>query len=113
MAIGMTYEQYWYGDPLMVRAYYKAEQLRQKKANESAWLQGVYFQYALDSVVGNMFRKSGDKLTEYPPQPLDLKVNKEKETEEQRAVREEREKNFALAYMTNMVRCGQNWGKAR
>ena len=106
----MTYDEYWFGDPLMVRAFYKAEQLRQKKVNEEKWLQGIYFRYALNSVIGNMFGKTGEAV-DYPNRPINITAEKEEETEEQRAVREEREKNFALAYMSNMVRFGQDWGK--
>lgn len=42
MSIGMTYEQYWYGDPLMVKAFLKADKLMQERKNAEAWLQGMY-----------------------------------------------------------------------
>jgi len=107
MAIGMTYEQYWYGDPLMVRAFYKAEQLRQERMNEEAWLFGAYTYRALDSTVGNMMRKKGAKLSEYPENPIGL-VNQEETADENL---EEQEEVYALAYMTNMVMAGKNWHK--
>lgn len=109
MAIGMTYEQYWYGDPLMVRAFYKAEQLRQQRINEDAWLFGVYTYRALDSTVGNMVRKKGTKPSEYPKKPVEL--IKQEETEIEKEQREEQEEVYALAYMTNMVLAGKNWKK--
>lgn len=109
MAIGMTYEQYWYGDPLMVRAFYKAEQLRQKSMNEEAWLNGVYVYRALDATVGNMMRKNGAEPAEYPKKPIEFA--KKEETEEEKADREEQEAVYALAYMTNMVMAGKNWHK--
>lgn len=109
MAIGMTYEQYWYGDPLMVRAFYKAEQLRQQRMNEEAWLIGAYTYRALDSTVGNMMRKKGAKPSEYPEKPVELV--KQEETKAEKEEREDKEEVYALAYMTNMVMAGKNWHK--
>ena len=105
----MTYEQYWYGDPLMVRAYYKADQLRQERANEQAWLSGVYVYHAIDATVGNAFRKQGNRPSEYPKKPL--RIMQPEETEEEREKREEQEAVFAQAYMMNMVMAGKNWKK--
>ena len=109
MAIGMTYEQYWYGDPLMVRAFYKAEQLRQQRMNEQAWLIGAYTYRALDSTVGNTMRKNGAKPSEYPEKPVELV--KQEETKAEKEEREDKEEVYALAYMTNMVMAGKNWHK--
>ena len=110
MAIGMTYEQYWYGDPLMVRAFYKAEKIRRNKMNESAWLQGIYFYQGLKATVGNLMRKKSDEEYKYPEKPIDLEPEKLKnvvKTEEQ----EEQEKAFARAYMLQMMQAGKAWGK--
>lgn len=109
MAIGMTYEQYWYGDPLMVRAYYKADRLRQERMNEQAWLYGSYVLRAIDSTIGNAFKKQGTRPSEYPRKPIEI-VKKE-ETEEEREAREEQEAVYAEAYMMNMVMAGKNWKK--
>ena len=110
MAIGMTYDQYWFGDPLMVRAFYKADKLRRRREDENAWLYGMYVQSAIDATVGNMFRKTGETRAEYPKEPILL--SKAKEVQEMReAQRKENEKNFALAWMTSFVQAGKNWGK--
>lgn len=104
----MTYEQYWHGDPLMVRAYYKAEQIRQQRLSDEAWLQGAYFVKALDATVGNMFRNKGQKPAEYPAEPIRIAAE-EKSAEEQ----EEEDAAFALAYMTQMMSVGKSWGKKK
>ena len=109
MAIGMTYEQYWYGDPLMVRAFIKAHKIRQQKMNEEAWLQGAYVLRALDVVVGNAFRKKGQKPSEYPKEPIAF-AEEELETEEERERKEEQNAVFARAYMSAMVHAGKDWG---
>ena len=104
----MTYDEYWYGDPLMVRAYYKAEKLRQERMDEEAWLNGLYVMRALDAVVGNMFRDKNAEKAEYPDMPIlqEQKMEAEK-TEEQ----EEQEAVWALAWMNNFVDAGKGWDK--
>lgn len=47
ISIGMTYEQYWDGDPQMVRHYRKAEELKRRRDNYNAWLQGAYVYEAI------------------------------------------------------------------
>ena len=106
----MTYDQYWYGDPLMVRAFYKAEKIRQKRVNEEAWLHGAYVYRALDATVGNTMRKKGANPAEYPKEPLSLDAE-EDDTLLSKEEREEQEINYAKAYMMNMVMAGKNWHK--
>lgn len=108
MAIGMTYDQYWFGDPLMARDFYKAHKLRQEMQNELAWINGMYVLQALQATVGNMFKKKTDKANEYPKQPFDFGSNRASAKPERT---EEQEADFAKAYMMQMVMAGKNWGK--
>lgn len=113
MAIGMTYDQYWYGDVHMARAFYKADRLRQKRMNEEAWLHGAYVLRALDATVCNAFRKKGDPPSEYPKEPI---WDDEWDEDYRQVMTEEREETEALyaeAYMTNMMLAGKNWGKPK
>ena len=105
----MTYEQYWYGDPLMVRAYYEAEQQRRQTRNEYAWLQGQYIFEAINSTVGNMMRDKSSAQAKYPVKPYD--IAQKHETAEEKEAREEQEAVYAEAYMMNMVMAGKNWKK--
>ena len=109
MALGMTYEQYWYGDPLMVRAFYKADKIRQQRMNDEAWLYGAYVYRALAATVGNMFKKEGTKPIEYPQKPIEFSV--EEESQEDKEKLEEQEALYAQAYMSNMILAGKNWNK--
>lgn len=112
MALGMTYEQYWYGDPLMVRAYYKADRIRQQRINDEAWLYGVYTFRAMQSAlsISDLFRPKGQKsATQYPQKPLD--ISGKQETEKEKEQREDQEAIYAQAYMSNMVMFGKKWGK--
>lgn len=110
MAIGMTYEQYWYGDPMMVRAFYKANQIRKEIADEAAWLNGLYVLNALNATVGNMFRKTGEAKADYPEQPFTIQRKKEKVREKTEA-EEEQEAVWAKAWMSSFVQAGKHWGK--
>lgn len=109
MAIGMTYDQYWYGDPLMVRAFYKANKLKREMEDETAWTNGLYVLNALNATVGNMFKKQGQTPFEYPSEPFSAAKKHENEvlTEQQ----EEQEATWALAWMSSFVTAGKNWGK--
>lgn len=109
MAIGMTYEQYWYDDPLMVRAFYKANKIRQAMMDEEAWLNGMYVLNALNASVGNMFRKTGQTPIEYPKEPISM--TREREKRAKKAEEEDREATWALAWMTSFVRAGKRFDK--
>ena len=64
LAIGMSYELFWDGRPERVIPYREADILRQKRANDNAWLHGAYFRLAVASTL--------DKKAKYPKQPWDI-----------------------------------------
>ena len=82
LAMGMSYEQFWEGEPSLVRSYLKAEKIRRRQMNEQLWLSGIYMAEALSSTVGNMFSKGNPH--KYPSEPLPI-------TEEEVLERKERE----------------------
>ena len=90
MVYGMTYDQYWYGDPWMVRAYAQAFLLKRKLENENAWILGSYMANAFSTVLGNAF---GKKKVNYLEKPLDLFPKTE--SEKQAEIREKRRKLVA------------------
>ena len=87
MTYGMTYEQFWYEDPWMTRAYAQAFLLKRKMQNEDAWIQGAYFANAMSAVLGSAF---GKRKINYLEKPFELygKTEQEKAAE----IREERQK---------------------
>ena len=80
MHYGMTYEQFWFGDPWMAKDYAQAYILKRKVRNEEMWLQGLYNAHALQTIIGNAF---GGKRLKYLEKPLDIfpKTEIEKEQE--------------------------------
>ena len=79
----MTYEQYWFGDPWMTRAYAQAYLLGRRIKNEELWLEGVYMVHALQMVIGNAF---GKQRLKYLEKPLDIFEKTEAEKEHDKRV---------------------------
>lgn len=90
MAMGMSYEQFWFDEPEKAKAYREADKIRRKRMNEELWLSGIYMREALASTVGNMFTK-GEKYP-YPSEPKPI-------TEEDAAERKAREQKMKMERM--------------
>lgn len=80
MTYGMTYEQFWYGEPSIAKAFYEFSKLENKKKNEEMWVNGLYTLDALQVALNNAFDKHKIK---YMQKPLDIypKTEMEKEVE--------------------------------
>ena len=96
----MTYEQYWYEDPLLVRDFLRAEQYRLKRENQTLWLNGMYMAQAITSTIGNAFLAKGQKPNTYPERPLPID---EEDLEIERQIKEENEVKRAEEWMKNLV----------
>lgn len=74
MAIGVSYDDFWYNDPDIAKQMLKAHEIRQKMDNEKFWLRGYYEYIALCSVspILHAFAKKGTKPLPYPSEPLAL-----------------------------------------
>ena len=105
MAMGMTYELFWLGEPDLARAYRKADMIARRRKNEWLWIEGMYTANALSATVGNMFTK-GNKH-QYPSEPIPITEEEiaERKAREQRAKMERFKSAFiarALALNTRM-----------
>lgn len=93
ISIGMTYEQFWYGDPTMTKMYLEAYKIKEKRETEKmkwiTWEQGLYVYEAICDVspVLRAFSKATKPLP-YPEKPYGLANDemdkKIKEVEEER-----------------------------
>ena len=90
MLYGMTYEQFWYGKPIMAKHYREAYKLKLKERNDEMWRQGIYFLDALNVALHNNINLSGksSKPLKYMEEPLRIFP----ETKEEKAERAEFEK---------------------
>ena len=82
-----------------------------RRIDEQAWLIGAYTVKAMNASVGNMFLEKGKAPVRYPEEPLSM--SKEEHAKEKTAEQEELEKNYAQAYMMNMVMFGKGWEKKK
>ena len=82
MAMGMTYEQYWYGDPWAVVSFRRAHELRKKMTNEQMWLMGLYVNSAVQSAVSAF----GKNPRPYMKEPIDVEAHIDTEKEKQKAI---------------------------
>lgn len=74
LSIGMTYEQFWDGDPTLAKYYREAEEIRNEKKNQELWLQGAYIYEAIAdlSPILHAFTKKGTKPEPYADSPYPI-----------------------------------------
>jgi len=87
ISLGMTEEQYWDRDSLLVIAYRKAEELRTNRKNQEMWLQGAYMYEALCRVspILHAFAKKGTKPVPYMAEPFAISEKQAEYQEEEKA----------------------------
>ena len=100
MSIGMSYDEFWNGDVQMVKAYRKANELRDKRNNQNMWMQGRYFYDAL-CAASPLYRFSMKKGMIKPepytsePYPITEAELREREEREAKAMEERLKAEFA------------------
>lgn len=102
LSIGMTPEQYWDGDCLLVKYYRQAEEIRNERRNQELWLQGMYIYEAICDVspILHAFAKKGAKPHPYPSKPYAIsekQIRQEREEKERKLA--EKGKKFMEAMM--------------
>ena len=108
LAIGMSYAEYWEGDPVLTQYYRKAYRIKQEERNNDAWLQGLYIYDAVSTALHNALRGMGKQkppAKDYAKQPYDFKGKTKSEAEKAKEVEIEQEK--AAAWMESFVRMNQ------
>ena len=90
LSIGMTYEQFWDGDPHLAKYYRQADEMRIERKNQELWLQGLYVYEALCDVapILQAMAKKGTKARPYPEQPYSIteKQRRKEIGEKERAI---------------------------
>ena len=92
---GMTYNEFWHGDPWLAASYRKAYVERRKAENTRDWLQGAYFYNAVSTALVNAFRKKGQKAVNYLEEPFTIFPL----TEEERAAKIAKEEKTLMDAM--------------
>lgn len=112
MSIGMTYDQYWYGDVRMTDAFRKAYKKKVEEKNYFLWLQGFYVYQAILDVAPILVTmpKKDAKVTPYAKEPIKI-FDDEDKTKEEKEIQEENDALRMMLYMRQMVEAGKDWGK--
>lgn len=100
MMYGMSYDEFWNGDPWLAVYYREAYRIRRKEENYRDYLQGAYIYNALSIALGNAFRRRGSKVMNYfdeePFQIFPL-------TKEEKAAKLEKEKRAMEEQMLQLM----------
>lgn len=102
LSIGMTYEQFWDGDPMLCKYYREAEEIRNEKKNQELWLQGMYIYEAIADIspVLHAFAKKGTKAQPYTDSPYPItKKQRERIKAEKERQTFEKAKSMMEAFM--------------
>lgn len=106
----MTYEQYWYGEIRLAKAYAEAERFRLEQRDYDMWLQGAYVHQALQSAlsVSEFFRAKGKKPIPYPEKPFGIWRKRDPQEESERKRKQaEAERLRAIATFDAMIRANK------
>jgi hypothetical protein len=68
----MSYDEYWYGDPSLVRAYRKAEDIRTHRRNWEMWMNGKYTYEAIACMIPSLQLLKPKEPIEYMKEPYPL-----------------------------------------
>lgn len=106
LSIGMTYEQYWYGDPYICKYYYDAYKIKTQIKDEEMHRQGMYYYEALCDVspVLHAFSKKGTKPLPYSERPYGISFENIEKTEEEKEKEAENERLKAQLLFSNYFR---------
>lgn len=102
LSIGMTYEQYWNGDPNLVKYYRQADELKVERKNQELWLQGMYIYEALCDVspILQAMAKKGTKPHPYSDKPYAItEKQRKREIEEKERMVADKGKRMMEMFM--------------
>lgn len=102
----MSYDEFWNQDVSLAKVYRKAQELRDKRKNQEAWLQGMYIYEALCDA-SPLFRftmkKGSIKPEPYVKEPYPITESEVREREEREAqIREQQMKAQFAAFVEGM-----------
>lgn len=101
LSIGMSYDEYWNGDPSLVRAYREAEKLRVEQKNRELWLHGRYIYEGIACLIPAFNQWKPKNPIPYMDEPYALT----EEEWEKRQIREQKKKQEELRnYMMSFVK---------
>ena len=102
IAMGMSYSDFWDGDPEMVSYVRSAYELDKQRRNEGYWIQGLYIYDALLRLWPAMRFGSKVKPKPYREEPIPISKKQEENIEVSKAkARMERNRAYMIGFTTN------------
>ena len=90
LAIGMTYDEFWYGDAWLVKVFEQAHEQKISMRNQEIYLQGLYnfkaFRAVIEAFSYGLGGCKGSKPEGYFEYPIPI-TEAEKEAEKQRKIK--------------------------
>lgn len=113
MSYGMSYDEYWYGEPYRAKFYLEAHKLKVKQKDEELWIQGMYIYEALCDVspILHAFSKQGTKPLPYRDSPILSKSEVGKTPEEIEEEKKKQEENERLIAEVHFMRWANDMKK--
>ena len=105
MSYGMSYDEFWYGEPYLVKFYREAYKLKMRYDDVFMWKQGMYIYEALCDVspILHAFSKKGAKPLQYRTRPISEELNENK-TEKEKEIEVKNEQLKARIFFENWAR---------
>lgn len=113
LAIGMSYNEFWFCDCTLVKAYREAHRLRLEQENLNAWLHGLYVYEAFATiapVLKSPFNKVR-KINPYTEKPHELNTKRNMTEKEKVAKREKDDEAFFDLMNAWMTRVNESVAK--
>lgn len=70
LAMGMSADEYWNGDPWLAKAYRKKQEILLNQDNHRSWLMGLYVYQAILLCAPRLNSIKPQKPQDYPSEPL-------------------------------------------
>ena len=104
LLVGMSSDEYWFGDPALIYNYENAFNLKQKYDLQMVWTMGAYFRSALGSTqvwtVQPMKQQDWRMMPKYAENPLErLKPKKQVSEEKLKLIEETRARLSSLGLL--------------
>ena len=96
MALGVSADEFWNGDPTLLKYYVETHRIAVEQQNERMWLQGVYFYEAISTALAQAFSKHSNAKYPEKPHRLTPLSEEEQELENKKKVEEFREQLMAI-----------------
>ena len=108
MSYGMSFEEYWYGDPYLAKFYREAYKLKMRYDDVFMWKQGMYIYEALCDVspILHAFSKKGAKPLQYRSRPMSEEL-KENQTEKEKEIEIKNEQLKARIFFDRWAKATQ------